>query len=356
MKHPFLRSVIKRIILLSVSVHTIVISTLTALILVGILFSGAWSADTSDSIQYQVTEGNNESMNKILSIKVNGVILGDESEYPSSFPFLAEGMTFGYEIKKELAQAAEDPDVKAVIVEINSPGGTIYGSRAIADGIAEYKKATGKPVYAYVSGMAASGGYMAAVTADAIYADHGSTTGSVGVIFGPIKYYDTVLSEGGLLEGEVLTQNGIESLYITAGKSKDLGNPYRRLTTDERDTLQRMVNSEYEAFVNLVSINREISAQDLRDSIGALIYSNDAAREFKLIDGTLNKQEAYASLANSAGISDYQVVEKIQSYGFIESLLESRLSSQAPQTCLHTQGILAYHGDLSVLCGSNYQR
>ncbi|HRN95893.1 MAG TPA: S49 family peptidase [Candidatus Levybacteria bacterium] len=357
MKHPFLRSLIKRIIVLSVSVHTIVISIVTAFVLVGLLFAGAWSGDTTESLQYQTVEGKKTSNNKILSVKVSGIILGDESGYPSSFPFLSEGITFGYDVKNELAQAAKDSDIKAVIVEINSPGGTIYGSRAIADGISEYKKATGNPVYAYVAGLAASGGYMAAVTADSIYADHGSTTGSIGVVFGPIKYYDTVLSEGGLLEGEVMTQNGIESIYITAGKSKDLGNPYRRLTTEERTSLQAMVNSEYDSFVSFVSDHRKISQTVLRDSIGALIYSNNVAQETGLIDGTQNKQQAYSALAQQAGITDFKVIEKVRSYGLVESLLEGKLMrSQVGSSCFTTQGILAYHGDLSALCGSTYSK
>jgi protease-4 len=198
---------------------------------------------------------------------------------------------------------------------------------------------------------------MAAVPADAIYADHGSTTGSIGVIFGPIKYYDTVISEGGLLEGEVVTENGIESVYISAGQSKDLGNPYRRLTPEERTSLQSMVNSEYDAFVSFVSVNRKINSQTLRDSIGAMVYANDAAKGFRLIDGTQNKQEAYKSLAQKAGISDFQVVEKMREYGFVETLLEGKfLNSQTPNSCLTTQGILAYHGDMSVLCGNSYSR
>jgi protease-4 len=357
MKNQFLRSLIKKILVISVSVHTIVISLISALILVGVLFSGAWSDDSTQSLQYQVIDGDKDSTNKILSIPVNGVILGDESESPSALPFLAQGVTFGYEVKDELAKAAKDPNIKAVIIEINSPGGTIYGSRAIADGITEYKKATHKPVYAHVSGLAASGGYMSAVPADAIFADYGSTTGSVGVIFGPIKYYDTVLSEGGLLEGEVVTENGIESMYITAGKSKDLGNPYRRITPEERASLQSMVNEEYNAFVSFVSENRNINSQTVRDSIGAMVYSNAAAQQFGLIDGTKNKQEAHKSLAQKAGIADFQVVEKMREYGFVETLLEGKLfNTQTPQACLLTEGVLAYHGDMSVLCGEAYSR
>jgi protease-4 len=332
----------------------VIISIFTAFVVIGIISAVILSDDSpSSSFEYQTIAGDDVSNNKILSIPVTGVILGDTSESSSAFPFLNEGVTFGYEVKEELAKAAKDSDIKGVILEINSPGGTIYGSRAIADGVGEYKKATGNPVYVFVSGMAASGGYMAAVTSDQIYADYGSTIGSIGVIFGPIKYYDTVISEGGLLEGEVLTQNGIESFYISAGKSKDLGNPYREITTEERASLQTMVNSEYSAFVNFVSSNRKIDQTELRNDIGALIYSNDAAKNLNLIDDTRNKQQTYTLLADNKKLSDYQVVQKVPTYGFFETLLMGTgLSKNNMKSCVVTESILVYHGDLSTLCES----
>jgi protease-4 len=357
MKSHFLRSLIKRVIVIIISVHTVIISIFTAFLLVVVIAAIiAVGGEGSDSLEYQTIEGDEFSNNKILSIPVTGVILGDTSESPSSLPFLAEGVTFGYQVKDELAKAAKDEDIQGVVLEINSPGGTIYGSRAIADGVSEYKKATGNPVYVFISGLAASGGYMAAVTSDEIYADYGSTIGSVGVIYGPIKFYDNVLAEGGLFEGEVLTQNGIESFYISAGKSKDLGNPYRQITTEERSSLQAMVNSEYSAFVNFVSSNREIGQDQLRNTIGALIYSNESAKTLKLIDDTKNKQQTYKLLADKKQLSEYQIVQKIPSYGFFETLLfGSGLVKHTMNSCMVTESMLVYHGDISTLCG-NYSK
>ena len=80
-------------------------------------------------------------------------------------------------------QAAKEDSIKGVVLMVNSPGGTIFGSNAILDGVKEYKNETGKPVIAFVTGMAASGGYWASLGADEIIADSGSTIGSIGVIF-----------------------------------------------------------------------------------------------------------------------------------------------------------------------------
>lgn len=354
MKSSFFRMLFKRVITIVVSVHAIILSIFSAVLLIGILSAVTLRADSSDTLDYRIVEGNKGSANKILSIPVTGVILGDVSESPSSLPFLTEGVTFGYRVKDELLKASKDSDIKGVVLEVNSPGGTIYGSRAIADGIADYKKATGNPVYVYIGGLAASGGYMASVTADQIFADYGSTIGSIGVIYGPIKFYDTVISEGGLLEGEVLTQNGIESTYISAGKSKDLGNPYRQITTEEKASLQKMVDTEYTSFVNLVSTQRKIPQEQIRNTIGALIYANDIAKELHLIDGTHNKQDTYTILAKNKRLSDYQVIQKAPSYGFFENLLLSTgFTKKSLSTCLIPETILVYHGDLSVLCSRN---
>ncbi|HSX17446.1 MAG TPA: S49 family peptidase [Patescibacteria group bacterium] len=239
---------------------------------------------------------------------------------------------------------------------MSSPGGTIYGARAIADGVAYYKKTTGNPVYAYVEGQAASGGYWAISGADKIIADYGSDIGSIGVIMGPFEYYDTVLAEdGGLLSGGVVTQNGIQSTYISAGKYKDMGNPYRKLSAGEIALLQKSVNNEYDTFVQYVSQHRHIAEATIRDTIGAAAYDNKTALEYKLIDQTGSRDDAYAALAKAAGIQDdFTIVREEQSQGFIESLLSATVRKPQVQAkaniCSQTQGVLAYHGDVTALC------
>src|SRR5258706_584537 len=176
-------------------------------------------------------------------------------------------------------------------------------------------------------------------------------------VFGPLKYYDKVLSEdSGLLEGGVVTQNGIQQFTFTAGKYKDFGNPYRKMTQVEIDSTQKTVDDEYDNFVTLVSDMRHIPASTIRDTLGALIYDNKMAKEYNLIDGTLNREKTYDLLALKAGVKneDFQVVRKKSQPTLINALVGSIYHANTPgvslKNCSVISTVLAYHGDLANLC------
>ena len=128
-----------------------------------IVLSFALGEDTSAQTEYPAVYG--DGANQLLSIKVNGVIMGDSADNEMPLGDVG-GNAYGYDIKAKLYAAAADDNIKGVILDINSPGGTIYGSRAIADGVKYYKDTTKKPVYAFISGIGASGAYWAAASAD----------------------------------------------------------------------------------------------------------------------------------------------------------------------------------------------
>jgi len=296
------------------------------------------------------------SPNQLLSIPVSGVITGTDAGSGGIFSAL-DSQTAGYSVKDELYRAAADGSIQGVILEINSPGGTIYGAHAIADGVEYYRSQTHKPIYAHISGTGASGAYWAAASTDKILVDYGSDVGSIGVIMGPFQYYNTVLSEdSGLLGSGVVTQNGIESVTITAGKSKDVGNPYRKLTSDEIAALQKQVNNEYDDFVSYVSKRRGIDEATIRNQIGAMAYDQRTALAYHLSDATMNRQDAYDTLAKAAGYpNDYSVVQEQPSYGFVRSLFMAVSHQQQPKAqevdlCSLSQASLAYHGDISSWC------
>ena len=258
--------------------------------------------------------------------------------------------------------AAKDDDIDGVILVIDSPGGTIFGSQAIADGVANYRKETGKPVITYVSGMAASGGYWSAVASDLIVADHGTAIGSIGVIYGPFKYYDKVVAEdGGAFLGGVVTQGGVESTYITAGRSKDIGNPYRRLTEDEINKLQGNVNDSYSEFVAHVAAHRSMSEDKVRNELGAMIYGEKQARDLGMIDMIGSREEAYRILADKAGErgEDFRIIRQTNPTDFWSSVLGAVTQKQTPtaesslstlRMCGLSSNVLAFHGDVSSLC------
>ncbi|MCC7076029.1 MAG: S49 family peptidase, partial [Acidimicrobiia bacterium] len=176
--------------------------------------------------------GREGSENIVLSVPVAGLILGQGDGAGGGF-FGGE-VTYGYDVKAALEDAAEIDDVKGVVLDITSGGGTIYGSVAISDGVDRYREETDRPIISFVEGVAASGAYWAAASTDEILVDHGSSVGSIGVIYGPFQFFDRpVAFDGGLLGGGIVTQNGISVTYFTAGRGKDMGNPFRPLTDEE---------------------------------------------------------------------------------------------------------------------------
>lgn len=300
--------------------------------------------------------GQASSADELLLIPIHGIILTERStdQLSSIFDLVP---TYGYEIKDQLKKAAENDAIKGVLLHIDSPGGTVVGAKAIADGVAEYREATGKPVFAYISGSAASGGYWAAVATDRVIADTGTSVGSIGVIFGPFKYYDGVISEdGGILAGGVVTENGIETTYITAGRSKDIGNPYRQLTPEELVLLQESVDDVYGVFVETVAEGREVSEQAVRDEMGAMIYAEEQALSRKMIDAVGTREDSIAQLAKAAGLSEneYKVVSTAAPgeiwaslFGVSNLWQPERVSVKG---CPLSRVALAYSGDVSALC------
>lgn len=310
-----------------------------------------------DELATDYVAGDEDSSNKLLLIEINGPILGEDPE-DGGFFSLAGTVTYGYSVKEELRKAALDPDIKGVILEMNTPGGTIFGSHAISDGVTAYQEATGQPVLAFVAGISASGGMWAMAPADRILADHGSLVGSIGVIMGPFTYYNGVVAtDGGILGGGVTTTGGITYDYITAGRSKDVGSPYRPLTAEERATLQAGLDSTYDDFVAHVAENRGISEETIREQLGAMIFSNEQAQTAGLIDGTADRQSAYAEAAGLANVRDWQVVRSEGSSspfaGLFAEFTGEEPEAQAPRelsVCLPPNTLMAYYGDLAALC------
>lgn len=353
---PFLTSLLKRVVRIIVTWNTILVCLIGTIFVFGALAAGSMIASDEDFGQsYEYIYG--DGANQFLSIPVSGTILGSNNATDSFSSFFDSGYAYGYDIKQQLYDAAADDTIEGVILEIDSPGGTIYGAKAIADGVKHYREQTKKPVYAHVEGLGASGAYWAAVSTDKLFADYGSSVGSIGVIMGPFEYYDTVIAtDGGLLGGGVITQNGVESTYITAGRSKDVGNPYRRLTAAELASLQKTVNNEYDSFVQYVSAQRKIPDATIRNDIGALVYDPKSAKELKLVDEVGSRQDAYNALAKATGFEDdFTVVRSYSEPGFVDALMgavtgRNKQPKAEVDRCKLTQVSLAYHGDVSGWC------
>ena len=317
---------------------------------------------------YSYISGKEESENRLLALPLQGVILGSPPANMPSTPFFSPWVTYGYALQDMLKKAAEDESVKGIFLHVQTPGGTIFGSRAIFEGIKAYREATEKPVLVYIEGLSASGGVMSMVGADAIYADYGSIIGSIGIMGPQLLYYDKPTAfDGGLLGSGIVTEGGIEQTTLFAGKGKDLGNPFRRISEEELKNWQEGLNNEYDNFVQHVAENRNMSASVIIEEMGAQVFDNKQAEELGLIDGTLNLQDSIAKLAELAGLGDdYQMVRPRKDGGhLLAQLLQGlyKASDRAEQQkqmlqqhiqrdiCTQTAHIsLVYYGDITSLC------
>ena len=203
--------------------------------------------------------------------------------------------------------------IKAILLRINSPGGSVLDSDGIYRAIKHYKEKHNIPVYAYVDGMAASGGIYVAAAADKIYSGPAGLVGSVGVT--SLMPFINI--------SEPLERFGIKTKTITAGKGKDMMNPTRPWKEGEETVIQDITNYFYDLFVDIISSSRpKIDREKLISEYGAKVFSAKEAEDYGFLDGSnLSREEALYELIVAAGLEkkDYQVVE-LQPQAWVSNL------------------------------------
>jgi protease-4 len=273
--------------------------------------AGASKAAKRAEAKSETLYGDEKSEHAILRVDIVGPILTHKPEGSENpFSFAMGGIAYGYDIKEKLLDAAKDEKIKAVMLFVTTPGGSIVGSQAIHEGVLAVKAAK-KPIVAYVDTISASGGVWSTAGADKIFADHGSLIGSVGVNFGNWLYFeDPTAVDNGIFGGGVETRGGVRAKFVGAGLGKDLGNPWRPMTEREDALLQATADEFYQKFLNHVVENRGIDRQRLVEEYGAMIFANDLAKARGYIDDTKTYQETIAYLADKIGAKgdDWKVV------------------------------------------------
>jgi protease-4 len=175
------------------------------------------------------------------------------------------------EAVRQLQQYRKDNTVAGVLLRIESPGGAVAPSQEIYEEVMRYR-VDKKPIIISMGTVAASGGYYIASAGTKIFANSGTITGSIGVIFQFPQYY------------KLLDKVGIKITTIKAGEFKDVGNPNRELTDKEKNYLQQFIAGEYEQFIQDVSIARSIPADSIKKLAEGRIYSGKQAAATGLID------------------------------------------------------------------------
>jgi protease-4 len=199
-------------------------------------------------------------------------------------------------VREELEKAAEDEQVRALVLRINSPGGTVTASDILYHEVTRFKAQRKIPVVASILDVGASGGYYVALAADKIVAHPTTVTGSIGVLM-------LTVNSSGLLE-----KIGVSASYITSGPRKDMGSPFRALSPDERRIFQELIDGLYGRFVALVARERRLPEPKVRAFADGRVYTASEALQLGLVDQIGYLEDAIALAREAAGVPTAKVV------------------------------------------------
>ena len=248
-----------------------------------------------------------EYRNKIAIVYAEGEIMQQiiSSPYSGNFPCISE------KINDDLRKLADNKDVKAVVLRINSPGGSAYTSEQIWKQVYELKKK--KPVVVSMGSVAASGGYYIASGASKIIAEPNTLTGSIG-IFGMFP------NTAGLFNKLALTTD-----IVKTNRYADFGDPARPMTDDEKALIQGYIERGYDTFLTRCSEGRGVSKADI-DSIGqGRVWTGEQALKIGLVDELGGIERAVELAGELAEIYNYNIMEVSTDHDFLKELLEKQI-------------------------------
>jgi protease-4 len=246
---------------------------------------------------------------KIAEIAVDGMIIDQKSE-----GLFGNGDNPTAKFVEEMDTAQGDPDVKAVVLRINSPGGTVAASEIMYRRLQRFNRC-GKPVYVSINGLGASGAYYLACGAKKIYVLPSSIVGSIGVIMQTVNLAGT------------MDKLGITADAIVSGKNKDMASPLRAMRPEERQLLQNMVTEFYERFLTVVADGRTgrkgLDKDKIRPLADGRVYTGTQAVELGLADAIGDTQDAVVELKRDAGLTRVKVVRYIRPLGYAANVYSS---------------------------------
>jgi len=258
---------------------------------------------TSTSVKKQVAEtiveGSGEDKVAIISIK--GILSSESAE-----GLFIEKPSIVEVVKQQLEQATTDTHVKAVLLEVDSPGGGITASDVIYNNIMKFKADTKKKVVVYMQDIAASGGYYISSAADAIIAHPTTITGSIGVIMPLINV------------AELINRYGIKDSSIASGDMKEIGSPLKPMTPEENAILKDIIDEMYMQFVNVVSTGRKLEMETVKKIADGRIYTGKQALENGLVDQLGYLEDAISLSKKLAGLTEATIIRYEKHYGLAD--------------------------------------
>ena len=232
----------------------------------------------------------------VALIPISGVITTDGSSY------LGQGTVSSQDIVQYIEEANDNNQIKVILLEINSPGGSAVASDEIASAV----KASQKPVVALIREVGASGGYWVASSTKHIIANRMSITGSIGVISSYLEF-------SGLME-----KYGVGYEQLTAGKYKDMGTPFKKMNEEERVLFQKKLSRIHEFFIKEIAQNRDLSLSEARELATGEFYLGIEAQELGLVDELGDKTTAEKYMKNTYDLKEVSYVLYERQLGLFE--------------------------------------
>lgn len=261
----------------------------------------------------------------ILLIPVEGVVI-DEMD-------AGGGAVYPGRIHRLLAEAATDSRFDAILLKVSSPGGSASASDTIYRMIRRFSQSRRVPVFVHIEGMGASGGYYIAMSGNHVNASPVSVVGSIGVII-------RTFGVQGLME-----KIGVEYRSIKSGKNKDILSPFSELTEEQKSSLQKQIDQNYETFLSVIRTGRGQRLPDavLRRIADGNIYNAEQAKDFGLID-TVSPVEDYLNyIGQQIGASQVRVFSYLpegrKDYNIYNTALPAEISPEARMMRLVRGGV-----------------
>jgi len=272
-----------------------IIRAVFALMLLGGL-SGCFSVNVSlvppvQPLEEQAISGLGKD--KILLMDITGVIMSEDAA-PSLGGRKGPGMLA--RVREQLDRARLDPNVKALVLRINSPGGGVTASDTLYHEIKKFRDETGVKIVAHFLDTGTSGAYYAALAADRITAQPTTITGSIGVIM-------LRIDATGLMQ-----KIGVQALQISSGAEKGMGSPFRAISDEERKIFQGAIDSMYGRFVSVVAEGRKLTPERVRQLADGRIYTSREAKDAGLIDEIGYLEDAFVHAGRLANLEQATIV------------------------------------------------
>ena len=277
-----------------------------SLIAAGLLLARAKSSAAKSDGEGAKSLLSPQSKDTVGWVTIRGPIYASESDKPWE-----KGSE---QIARRIEALAETKGVKAIVLDINTPGGSVGAVQEIYSRILRVKKEKHIPFVALFGDVAASGGYYVASACDKIVAHPGTLTGSIGVIL-----------EVSNMEG-LFAKVGYKMDPVKSGKHKDIGSPGRAMTPEERQILQALIDDAYGGFVQAVADGRKLPVEVVKPLADGRIYSGNQALANHLVDQLGDSEDALMLAAKMGGITDAKpkVRRDGEKFGDLFEMLESR--------------------------------